>query len=135
MKSFNSIAFALLILAGCQTKPSRQKLQHLVSLTAATSQNEFCTNLPQSESITNSAKIKALLSDMGYDCCSLYYKPTGEIEDSVLVLTKRRQLEVQTLYYDFAIRDRELKTWNYPNASEKRIKLEDKIYFQTSGFD
>ena len=135
MKSFNFIAFALFVIVGCQTKLNKEKLQQLVTLTAASPQNEFCTNSPQSESTANSIAMKALLSDIGYDCCNLYYKSKGEIEDSVLVLTKRRTLEVQTLYYDFATRERELKTWNYPNAADKRVKLEDKIYIQTSGFD
>jgi hypothetical protein len=52
-----------------------------------------------------------------------------------LILTRKGTLKVQTLFYDFAKRGRKLKTWNYPNAADKRVKLENKIYLQTSGFD
>src|SRR5687767_8727181 len=126
MKSFIAIAFALFIIVGCQTKPSKEKLQQLLALTAATPQNEFCINSQKKPNTSTSTAIENILSDMGYDCCSLYYKSRGEIEDSVLVLNRIMSFEVKTLYYDFSKRDRELKTWNYPNASDKRLKLEDK---------
>lgn len=134
MKLFNSIFFILLI-CSCQTKPQKEKLQRLVILTAAIAKSEFCASSTPENSSAVSTEIRSLLSDMGYDCCSIYYESNEELEDSVLVLTKRKTMEVQTLYYDFAKRERALKTWNYPNASDKRVKLQDRIYLQTSGFD
>jgi hypothetical protein len=137
MKSFLIIAFTILstiLLVGCQRRPNEKELQRLVVLASNSFEKEFCTTQFNGDDPTSS-EIKTLLSDLNYDCCSLHYKSKGEIEDSVLVLTSRQWMEVETLYYDFAKRDRELKTWNYPNAAEKRVKLENRIYLQTSGFD
>jgi hypothetical protein len=128
-------SLTLTVLIACQTKPNKEKLQQLVKLTSNFSEKEFCaTQINEPNNIVTD-KIQSLLSDLDYDCCTIYNQAKGEMEDSVLVLTKRQPLEVQTLYYDFANRKRELKTWNYPNAAEKKVKIEDRIYLQTSGFD
>src|SRR5688500_11143439 len=127
MRSFRFMIFyilAITLIGGCQTKLKHKKLKQLVALVSTTSQREFCTTLSNENDSATSTQIKSLLSDMGYNCCRIYCNTKGELEDSILVLTKRSLLQVQTIYYDFAKRDRELKTWNYPNAADKRVKLE-----------
>ncbi len=79
--------------------------------------------------------MEALLNRLGNDCCGIYYEPKGDIEDSVLLFTKRNLIEGQSLYYNFAKRGRKLKIWDYLNAVDKRVELGGKIYLQSSGFN
>lgn len=136
MKTFSYIIvlfFSVTLNSRCHSTPDRQKLQRLVELTKSYPEVELCTD-SLSFNGANSIEIQNLLYELGYNCCRLNVKSTQDIEDSLL-LTKRKPLEVQTLYFDFSNKPRELKTWNFPNASDKRVKVEAKIYLQTTGFD
>ncbi|MEQ1798724.1 MAG: hypothetical protein ABL872_12285 [Lacibacter sp.] len=128
------MSFSVMLNSGCHSTPDRQKLQRLVELTKSYPDIELCTD-SLSFNGDNSIEIQNLLYELGYNCCRLNIKATQDIEDSLLILIKRKSLEVQTLYFDFSNKKRELKTWDYPNASDKRVKVEAKIYLQTTGFD
>ena len=58
-----------------------------------------------------------------------------EPEDSVFIVKRSGFLTVEVLYLDIAQRHRNLKTWDYVGANDRREKINEKLYRRTLGFD
>ena len=69
------------------------------------------------------------------ECAYLILDDTTGIEDSVLVVKRNGFWKVEEIYLDLAKSDRELETWDYIAANDKRVKVDERLYLRTIGFD
>ncbi len=133
MKKKTLLYISLIYFTSCQSIPKEETLKEIAVLSSGTPDKEHCLkSLPDNK---HRKKLASLLSQTGYDCYTLQMNGRNHIEDSVLILEKRGSLSQKLLFYDFASRTRELKTWDYPNAGDKREKVANRTYLQTIGFD
>ena len=68
-------------------------------------------------------------------CLRLVLDDETTSEDSVFIVRRSSLLLVEVWYLDIAQRRRELKTWDYPAANDRREKVSERLYRQTIGFD
>ncbi|MGB4771936.1 MAG: hypothetical protein WBP58_10775 [Chitinophagaceae bacterium] len=124
---------SLIYFTSCQSIPKEETLKEIAVLSSGISDKEYCRkSLPDNK---HQKQLELLLSQTGYDCYTLQMNGRNGKEDSVLILKKHGALSQKILFYDFASRTRELKTWDYPNAGDKREKVANRTYLQTVGFD
>jgi hypothetical protein len=118
----------------CKSKISISSLEEIKAIISNFPEKELCIQENHDNSKLSDVLIK-MLQDIDYDCVIYRLNDKETNEDSVIILTKNKFLERQVLTYDFAKRERVLKTWNYPKASDKREQIDSKLYLQTSSFD
>jgi hypothetical protein len=122
---------SVLTLNACHSSPSYLILDKIVSKVRSIPNTEVCLN----ENDSTKGELVILLKKSGYDCCTLIAGDHALYEDSILVLSKKGKLSAEVLIYDIARKPRNLKVWDYPQAGDKREKVDERIYRQTIGFD
>ena len=133
MKKKTLLYISLIYFTSCQSIPKEETLKESAVLSSSTPYKEYCVKtLPDNE---HHKKLEFLKSQTGYDCYTLQISGRNGKEDSVLILRKHGALSQKLPFYDFASRTRELITWDYPSAGDKREKVANRTYLQTIGFD
>lgn len=129
----------IILFSACRRSIDLKILNQLIELSKPFTNEAICITGDRQNFAPDRNHILSIIRKSGYECSMVVFaQPYNDgltDEDSVLILTKRSFLQMETLYYDFSKRNRILKSWDYPRASDKRVKISDRLYLRTNGFD